>query len=616
MRADSRPPAGRTAYSNVGEIRLVDQLDAVSFLGGRLLLAVVSSTKHTLDRKIRGWLLHEDRARRVAGSRILLGSNGSGEAAELLMLHPDARREPLPEQGQVVLETPEGPVGLEPKIEHVTVSLERLGSNHLAKLDADTRTELLDRLASAVGRQSRGSTEVSQGLRSLRDAVRPRLPHGAVGAAADHAVHVDGLWRISGSSFYIKGWIFARAADLDHLRLLTPEGCAIDILGDEFRYPRQDVADFFNVSPRERLGFIAYVEAPIESALASGWIIEVGQRHGRRIEAEAPAVVDDPLSVRTMLLQDLQAEQLPSASLRVQHIKPALARLEERRAEGVEIDMIDQLGSPPQAPEVTVIVPLYQRMDFLEQQMAQFVHDPEIRSADLVYVLDSPDQAEYLRSVARELFNLYGVPFRLVILSANGGFALANNVGASLARGRMLLLLNSDVLPDTPGWLSRMIEFYDANPMIGALAPKLLYEDQSIQHAGLYFDRPPGGYVWSNEHYFKGLHRDFPAANLARSVPAVTGACLMISTELYRELGGLRGAYLRGDYEDSDLCLRLHEMGRETWYMPDVELYHLEGQSYPTHERSLTSDYNKWLQTHQWAEELAAQADDGAARIR
>ena len=42
--------------------------------------------------------------------------------------------------------------------------------------------------------------------------------------------------------------------------------------------------------------------------------------------------------------------------------------------------------------------------------------------------------------------------------------------------------MNSDVLPDQPGWLSRMVEFYEANPRIGALGPKLLYEDGSIQH--------------------------------------------------------------------------------------------------------------------------------------
>ena len=73
-----------------------------------------------------------------------------------------------------------------------------------------------------------------------------------------------------------------------------------------------------------------------------------------------------------------------------------------------------------------------------------------------------------------------------------------------------------------------MVAAYDANPKIGALSPKLLYEDGWIQHAGLYFDRPSGARAWSNEHYFKGLHRTFPGANVARAVPAVTGACLMI----------------------------------------------------------------------------------------
>jgi GT2 family glycosyltransferase len=84
----------------------------------------------------------------------------------------------------------------------------------------------------------------------------------------------------------------------------------------------------------------------------------------------------------------------------------------------------------------------------------------------------------------------------------------------------------------------------------------------------------------------------------------VTGACLLISTELYAELGGLSGGYVRGDYEDSDLCLRLRSHGRQAWYLPDVELYHLEGQSYPSKEREHVSEYNKWLHTQAWRETL------------
>jgi GT2 family glycosyltransferase len=110
--------------------------------------------------------------------------------------------------------------------------------------------------------------------------------------------------------------------------------------------------------------------------------------------------------------------------------------------------------------------------------------------------------------------------------------------------------------------------------------------------------------VWTNEHYFKGLHRDLPAANVARRMPALTAACLMISSELYRQLGGLRGMFIQGDYEDSDLCLRIHELGQECWYAPEVELYHLEGQSYPSAERGLASEYNRWLHSRLWAESI------------
>jgi GT2 family glycosyltransferase len=83
-------------------------------------------------------------------------------------------------------------------------------------------------------------------------------------------------------------------------------------------------------------------------------------------------------------------------------------------------------------------------------------------------------------------------------------------------------------------------------------------------------------------------------------VPAVTAACLMIERRLYDEVGGLRSIYIQGDYEDSDLCLRLHEAGYESWYRPEVALYHLEGRSYATAERQANARYNTWLQTSLW----------------
>ena len=129
-------------------------------------------------------------------------------------------------------------------------------------------------------------------------------------------------------------------------------------------------------------------------------------------------------------------------------------------------------------------------------------------------------------------------------------------------------------------------------------------EDDSLQHAGLYFHRSPGGELWENAHCFKGLHREFPAANVARPVPAVTAACMLIDRERYEEAGGLPLHYVQGDYEDSELCLRLSKAGYENWYLPEVELYHLEGQSYVADSRRVPSEYNMWLHSEIWGERI------------
>jgi GT2 family glycosyltransferase len=218
--------------------------------------------------------------------------------------------------------------------------------------------------------------------------------------------------------------------------------------------------------------------------------------------------------------------------------------------------------------------------------------------------LDSPEQEAAFEHIAAHLYPIYRIPFRIAFLTQNFGFAGAINAGASLARGRLLLLLNSDVLPDKPGWLETMCRFYDSQREIGALGPKLIYEDGSIQHAGMTFYRPPGSLLWQDGHYYRGLHRTFPAANVTRPVPAVSGACMMIDRSLYEDLGGLSGRFVRGDYEDSDICMRLMESGRQNWYLSSAELYHLEAQSYNPELREPANRFNAWLHTHLWRQRI------------
>ena len=479
-----------------------------------------------------------------------------------------------------------------------------LARSRLAILDPETREALLALLAYGCAGALRGEGRISLARRlfQLREALRERLPCCVVSREEPQGMHVDSILAVDERSFWVKGWVRDGDAATTALRLVSPEGARVAAVPGEFRFARPDVEAFYAglAEPGERSGFISFVDLPAPNILDSGWVAELENTLGTGVEVTLPTAIRDSTTVRDSILSDLTLDRIIGGDLTVEQAFPALSRLQERLSREVAIDTVVQHGSAPAQPRATVVVPLYGRIDFLEHQLAHFVHDPELRETDLVYVLDSPELGDHLTELASQMHALYRVPFRVVSLTRNGGFSLANNLGASVARGKRLVFLNSDVLPDRPGWLSRMLDFYDRTPRIGALGAKLLYEDGSLQHAGMYYEQTAGSDLWENAHFFKGLHRDLPAANVARPVPAVTAACLMIDRALFEELGGLRGMYIQGDYEDSDLCLRLLESGRENWYLPEAELFHLEGQSYPSELRKLTRRYNTWLQTHLW----------------
>jgi GT2 family glycosyltransferase len=520
----------------------------------------------------------------------------------------DARR-PL---GSVVIQQDAKPFALGPlRLSQAMTDLQTLVRVGFAWLDPDGRAEVLAFLVATLTehRETKNSLRLSKNLFVIREALRGRLPESVIAQSKPRGLAVDTVLAVDEESFYVRGWMRDEEAEVTQLTAVSPEGTRVELLERIYHYPRPDVEQFYGVASNDLLlaksGFISYFELETPSRLSTGWKLEMRTTGGEAIEAAAPSVIRDPLTVRNAILADIFHERPSGEGLMPNHIFPAISRQQNRLREMVEVEDAVQYGTPSESPDVSIIVPLYKRIDFLEQQLAQFVHDPEILQAELIYVLDSPELADTFRDTAAQLFALYRVPFRAVMLERNSGFSAVNNVGAGLARGRLLLLLNSDILPDKPGWLGKMLGFYDSTPGVGAIAPKLLYEDDSLQHAGLHFYRQRDG-LWNNEHYFKGLHRHLPVANTPRPVPAVTGACMMIDSGLYERFGGLRGIYVQGDYEDSDLCLRLIEAGYENWYLPDAELYHLEGQSYDLASRQLNGRYNTWLHTHLWKERIEA----------
>jgi GT2 family glycosyltransferase len=482
-----------------------------------------------------------------------------------------------------------------------TVSLQTFARLLLAPLPAADRNRIVDALARA------GKDPVlSAPLHQLREALRERLPRYTASARARRGLVVDSVFALDEHAVYLEGWAVDRDADMVRLEAVSPEGERIDLAARAFRFPLPHVSKHFGQvdADAEPAGFLSFVELEGQSRLDHGWVVEMENAAGGCVEASAPTVLRDRSAARERVLADPARDRVPDEDLMERHVRPAIERLQRQVDTGLGTRTVRQFGDPPPAPDVSIVIPLYKRIDLLEEQLAQFVLDPYVQQQDIVYVLDSPEDEDGLMDLAARLYPVYEVPFRIAVLKRNAGFANANNVGAGHARAGLLLLLNSDVLPDRPGWLERLVAFYESHDDIGALGPKLLYEDDSIQHAGIHFHRPEGEMVWRDAHYYKGQHRDFPDANVPRVVPVVSGACMMIGRELYESMGGLHGGYVQGDYEDADICLRMMEQGLHNWYLPEAELYHLEALSYSSSLRMPANRYNAWLHTRTWGDRI------------
>lgn len=171
----------------------------------------------------------------------------------------------------------------------------------------------------------------------------------------------------------------------------------------------------------------------------------------------------------------------------------------------------------------------------------------------------------------------YGSGTQYIYEPMDFNFSKMCNMGAEKAGGELLLFLNDDIEIRKPGWLSYLSEKAKL-PYVGAVGMKLLYPGSDvIQHAGVVNLRvgPVHKLQYQNnteEHYF-GFNKG------VRNVLAVTGACLMVRTELFREIGGFDEEKFAVAFNDVDLCYRIFERGYYNVVRNNMYLYHHESLS-------------------------------------
>ena len=170
-------------------------------------------------------------------------------------------------------------------------------------------------------------------------------------------------------------------------------------------------------------------------------------------------------------------------------------------------------------------------------------------------------------------------PDTLKVLTWQGkgfNYSALNNFGAQYATGEYLLLLNNDTEVITPGWLEEMV-MYAQQKRVGCVGAKLLYPDDTIQHAGVGFGI--GGVAGHLHKYFPATSDGYMGRlNYVQDVYGDTAACLLIRKEIYDEVRGLDESYAVA-FNDVDFCVRVREAGYTNVFTPFAQLYHYESKS-------------------------------------
>lgn len=208
---------------------------------------------------------------------------------------------------------------------------------------------------------------------------------------------------------------------------------------------------------------------------------------------------------------------------------------------------------------------------------------------------DCPHMEETLNLLEREHTNLRVIrnPVRL-------GFAANNNQAVRFTSGKMFMLLNQDCYMQD-GFLEEMTRWITADSGIGIVGAKLLFPAEKgelagkIQHIGVarYANSAP-------YHRYREQDPRIPEALVYRYVNAVTGACMLVSRDLWNTLGGFDERYAMGQFEDIDFCWRArYLLGTKILVTPNAVGFHFEhgaGEQYirEGHDRNRVLLLSMW----------------------
>lgn len=264
---------------------------------------------------------------------------------------------------------------------------------------------------------------------------------------------------------------------------------------------------------------------------------------------------------------------------RIYHIPKALffnAQYRSPSKEGIVRPIVSIVGRP----KISIMIPNKDSIDILSRCINSIFELSTYRNYEIIIIENN--------STKQETFEYYdslaGNPqIKVCYWKGPWNYSAINNFGYNQVTGDYVLLLNNDIEVIEPAWLEEML-FFAQRPDVGVVGAKLLFPDGTIQHVGVTIGvRRVAG------HAFHGQAGDNPCymnrAVSVQNLSAVTFACAMMKTSVYKEVGGLDEGYAV-NLNDVDMCLRIREKGYLNVFTPYARLYHYESKSRGTNDET------------------------------
>jgi len=229
-------------------------------------------------------------------------------------------------------------------------------------------------------------------------------------------------------------------------------------------------------------------------------------------------------------------------------------------------------------PRVSIVIPVYNQWDFTYSCLRSVLEHTEGVAFEVIVADDvSTDETTKITSYIENI--------TVVRDDKNRGFLLNCNHAAAHARGEFIFFLNNDTNVQ-PGWLSSLVRLMEEDASIGMAGSKLVYPDGRLQEAG--------GIIWKDASGWNFGRLSDPEKsefNYVKDVDYISGAAIMIRTEIWKKLGGFDPRYVPAYCEDSDLAFEVRKLGYRVVLQPASVVVHFEGISHGTDTSSGTKSY-------------------------